>query len=106
MNYAGRMCVVLVRTQNTMEELERLKMGLDTSQKMVLKDSDNGLNCSFIRYGLVHDDFLLQDEDLAAALTKTGFVGIVEGNNFERLRNNYGWLSVKVKTQKLLKELK
>lgn len=88
-----------------MEELERLKKGLENSQTMVLKDSENGLNCSFIKYGLVQDNFLVKDEELKNALSQTSVNGIVEGNNFERLRNNYGWLSVRVKTRKLLKEL-
>ncbi|WP_250419010.1 hypothetical protein [Pontibacter deserti] len=73
---------------------------------MLLKNSDNGLNCSFISYGLVKDDFVVKDEDLVDALTQTGPNGIVEGNNFERLRNNYGWFSLRVKSRKLLKELK
>jgi hypothetical protein len=89
-----------------MEELERLKKGLENSQTMVLKENGEGLNCSFIRYGLVQDNFLVKDEELATALSETGLKGIVEGNNFERLRNNYGWLSVRVKSRKLLKELK
>ncbi|MER2997537.1 hypothetical protein [Pontibacter populi] len=88
-----------------MEELERLKMGLENSQTMVIKDSEDGLNCSFIRYGLVQDNFLVKDEELVNVLSETGFKGIVEGNNFERLRSNYGWLSVRVKSRKLLKEL-
>jgi len=87
------------------EELERLKNGLDNSQTMVLKDSENGLSCSFIKYGLVQDNFTVKDEVLASALTETGLNGIVEGRSFEQLRSNYGWLSVKVKTRKLLKEL-
>lgn len=88
-----------------MEELERLKKGLENSQTMVIKDSEDGLNCSFIRYGLVQDNFLVKDEELVNVLSETGFKGIVEGNNFERLRSNYGWLSVRVKSRKLLKEL-
>ncbi|NDK55364.1 hypothetical protein [Pontibacter fetidus] len=88
-----------------MEELDRLKKGLENSQTMVLKNCENGLTCSFIKYGLVQDNFLVKDEELKNALSQTGVNGIVEGNNFERLRNNYGWLSVRVKTRKLLKEL-
>ena len=88
-----------------MEELERLKNGLDNSQTMVLKDSENGLNCSFIKYGLVQDNFVVKDEVLANALTETGINGIVEGRSFEQFRSNYGWLSVRVKSRKLLKEL-
>ena len=89
-----------------MEELERLRKGLESSQTMLLKTGDQGLNCAFISYGLVKDDFVVKDEELAVALTETGPNGIVEGNNFERLRNNYSWFSLRVKSRKLLKELK
>lgn len=89
-----------------MEELERLKKGLDNSQTMVLKSNPEGLSCSFIKYGLVQDDFTVKDEVLATVLSESGLTGIVEGPSFEYFRSNYGWLSVKVKTRKLLKELK
>ncbi|NEM98530.1 hypothetical protein [Pontibacter burrus] len=89
-----------------MEELERLKKGLETSQTMLLKNEDAGLTCSFIKYGMVQDNFQVKDEDLAQALKQTGVHGVVEGYAFEHLRNNYGWFSLRVKSRKLLKELK
>jgi hypothetical protein len=88
-----------------MEELDRLKKGLNNSQTMLLKYEEQGLKCSFISQGIVKDDFLVQDEDLAVALNKNGLHGVIEGKSFERLRNNYGWFSLHVKSRKLLKEL-
>ncbi|MBB6611703.1 hypothetical protein H7F15_11695 [Pontibacter sp. Tf4] len=89
-----------------MEELlERLKKGLDNSQLMLMKNEEEGLACSFIKYGMVQDNFLVKDEYVVQALKQTGINGVVEGNTFERLRNNYGWFSLRVKSRKLLKEL-
>lgn len=88
-----------------MEELERLKKGLESSQTMLLKNEDTGLTCSFLKGGLVQDNFIVKDQDLAQALKQAGVNGVVEGYTFERLRNNYGWFSLRVKSRKLLKEL-
>ncbi|HEY4652491.1 MAG TPA: hypothetical protein VIG72_13800 [Pontibacter sp.] len=106
MNYKPFGFVYSDNKTTTMEELERLKAGLDSSHTMLLKANDEGLNCSFIKYGLVQDNFLVKDEDLAQALKQAGINGVVEGYSFDKLRNNYGWFSLKVKSKKLLKELK
>lgn len=89
-----------------MEELDRLKVGIENSQTMLLKTEDHGLACSFLKGGLVQDNFIVKDEDLAQALKQTGINGVVEGHTLERLRHNYGWFSLRVKSRKLLKELK
>ncbi|MEJ8757267.1 hypothetical protein WG947_09690 [Pontibacter sp. H259] len=87
------------------EELERLRVGLENSQTMVVRESTDGLKCSFIKHGLVQDDFMVKDEVVADVLSESGLTGIVEGKSFEKLRSNYGWFSVRVKSRKLLKEL-
>lgn len=73
---------------------------------MVYKNDDKGLNCSFVNGGLVVDNFVIEDDVLAEALTEKGTQGIVEGSNFEMLRNNYDWFSLSVRSRKLYKTLK
>jgi hypothetical protein len=88
-----------------MEELDRLQKGLQGSQRLVLKQINNTLECSFIKEGIVQDNFMVTDEVLISALTKKGKFGVLEGFNFNNLRTNYGWFSLHVKSKKLLKEL-
>lgn len=88
-----------------MEELDRLQKGLLNSQRLVLKQIDNSLECSFIKEGMVQDNFKVTDEVLISALTKKSRFGVVEGFNFNHLRSNYGWFSLHVKSKKLLQEL-
>jgi len=88
-----------------MEELERLQKGLQNSNTLVLKTINDKLECSFIREGMVHDNFEVTDEILASVLNEKAEHGVVEGFNFQNLRNNYGWFSLRVKSKKLLQEL-
>lgn len=88
-----------------MEELDRLQKGLQNSHTLVLKQIDNSLECSFIREGMVQDNFLVTDEVLISALTRKGKFGVVEGHSFNNLRYNYGWFTLHVKSKKLLQEL-
>lgn len=88
-----------------MEELERLQKGLNNSQKLVLKQFNKVLECSFIKEGMVQDNFVVSDEVLVTALSKKARFGVVEGFNFNNLRSNYGWFSLHVKSKKLLLEL-
>lgn len=88
-----------------MEELERLQKGLQNSNILVLKPVENRLECSFIREGMVQDNFLVSDEVLVSALNEKASCGVVEGFSFQNLRNNYGWFSLHVKSKKLLQEL-
>lgn len=88
-----------------MEELDRLQKGLQNSNILVLKPVDNKLVCSFIKEGMVQDDFEVTDEILVSALNEKAKHGVVEGFNFQNLRNNYGWFSLRVKSKKLLQEL-
>lgn len=88
-----------------MEELERLQKGLQNSNILVLKSTDNRLECSFIKEGMVQDNFLVSDEILVSALNEKASFGVVEGFSFQNLRNNYGWFSLHVKSKKLLLEL-
>lgn len=88
-----------------MEELDRLQNGLFNSQLLVLKPIDNSLELSFIKEGMVQDNFIITDEVLVDALSKKGRHGVVEGFHFNELRNNYGWFSLHVKSKKLLQEL-
>ena len=89
-----------------MKDLDRLKQGLGESNVLLYKNDDQGLKCSFVREGLVVDSFVIEDDVLANALAEKGTNGIVEGSNFQMLRNNYDWFSLSVKTKKLYKELK
>lgn len=88
-----------------MEELERLQKGLQSSHRLVLKQLEDSLECSFFKEGVVQDNFTVTDEVLISALTKKGKYGVLEGYNFNDLRTNYGWFSLHVKSKKLLKEL-
>lgn len=88
-----------------MEELDRLQKGLQNSQRLVLKQINNSLECSFYKEGVVQDNFIVTDEVLISALTKKGSYGVLEGYNFNYLRTNYGWFSLHVKSKKLLQEL-
>lgn len=88
-----------------MEELERLQKGLQNSNTLVLKSIGNKLECSFISEGMVKDNFEVTDDILASALNEKAKYGVVEGFNFQNLRNNYGWFSLRVKSRKLLQEL-
>ncbi|GAB3204033.1 hypothetical protein ABID22_003257 [Pontibacter aydingkolensis] len=89
-----------------MKELDRLKEGLVESHVLLYKNEDRGLTCSFVKEGLVVDSFTIKDNVLAQALSEKGTNGIVEGINFQQLRNNYDWFSLSVKTKKLYEELK
>ncbi|WP_299758339.1 hypothetical protein [uncultured Pontibacter sp.] len=89
-----------------MKELERIEKGLKKSNTLLYKTDDKGLACSFVNGGLVVDSFVIEDGVIADALTKKGMNGIVEGTNFNMLRNNYDWFSLHVKTKKLYETLK
>lgn len=89
-----------------MKELERIENGLKKSKTLLYKENDNGLACSFVSGGLVVDSFVIEDNILADALSKKGVNGIVEGSNFDMLRNNYDWFSLHVKSKKLYETLK
>lgn len=89
-----------------MKELDRLKEGLGGSHVLLYKNDDSGLKCSFVKEGLVVDSFVIEDDVLAKALSEKGLNGVVEGSNFQMLRNNYDWFSLSVKTKKLYEELK
>ncbi|WP_299826566.1 hypothetical protein [uncultured Pontibacter sp.] len=89
-----------------MKELDRLKNGLGDSHVLLYKNEDQGLKCSFVREGMVVDSFVIEDDVLAQALSEKGMNGVVEGSNFQMLRNNYDWFSLSVKSKKLYKELK
>ncbi|MDX5436083.1 MAG: hypothetical protein LPK03_02755 [Pontibacter sp.] len=89
-----------------MKELERIENGLKKSKTLLYKENGNGLACSFVSGGLVVDSFVIEDNILADALSKKGVNGIVEGANFDMLRNNYDWFSLHVKSKKLYETLK
>ncbi|MCX2741036.1 hypothetical protein [Pontibacter anaerobius] len=89
-----------------MKELERIEKGLKKSNTLLYKTDDKGLACSFVNGGLVVDSFVIEDHVIADALTKKGMNGVVEGSNFNMLRNNYDWFSLHVKTKKLYETLK
>ena len=89
-----------------MEELDRLKKGLVEGHVVMYKNDDKGLQCSFVKEGLVVDSFTIEDNVLAHALAAKGTNGIVEGSNLQMLRNNYDWFTLSVKTKKLYEELK
>jgi hypothetical protein len=88
-----------------MEELDRLKQGVLEGHTLVYKNEDKGLQCSFVKEGLVVDSFVIEDNVLAGALAAKGINGIVEGSNLQMLRNNYDWFSLSVKSKKLYDEL-
>ncbi|PRY09697.1 hypothetical protein CLV24_11834 [Pontibacter ummariensis] len=88
-----------------MRELERLQNGLSKSKTLLYKPDQEGLACSFVNGGLVIDSFTIEDGVLADALAKKGVNGVVEGSNFEMLKNNYEWFSLHVKSKKLYQEL-
>ena len=88
-----------------MEELDRLQKGLQNSNTLVLKSFNNKLECSFIKEGMVQDNFYVTDEVLVTALSKKAKFGVVEGFNFNNLLHNYDWFSLHVKSKKLLQEL-
>jgi hypothetical protein len=88
-----------------MKELKRLQEGLVKSTSLVLKTKSNGLECSFIKGGLVIDYFLIEDKILATALSDQSVKGIVEGMNFFLLKNEYEWFALKVRSKMLLMEL-
>lgn len=90
----------------TMKELERIQKALRHSNTLVLKDREKNVECSFIREGLVYDNFPIENTVLASALQEASVNGIVEGLHFERLRNTYEWFALRVKSRMLLDTLK
>ncbi len=76
------------------------------SNTLLYKPENKGLACSFVNGGLVVDSFVVEDEVIASALSKKGVNGVVEGSNFNMLRNNYDWFSLHVKSKKLYETLK
>ncbi|MCP2044227.1 hypothetical protein [Pontibacter sp. HSC-36F09] len=89
-----------------MKELERIQKALRHSNTLVLKDREKNVECSFIREGLVYDNFPIENTVLASALQEASVNGIVEGLHFERLRNTYEWFALRVKSRMLLDTLK
>ncbi|WP_242919947.1 hypothetical protein [Pontibacter liquoris] len=89
-----------------MKELQKIQEGLANSSTLLLKYNDKGVECSFVKEGLVKDNVLIQDEVLAEALSSKSVNGIIEGDNFVTLRSNYSWFSLSVKSKRLYKELK
>jgi len=92
---------VLILNDIHMDELNRLHNGLENSNTLICKNDHKGLKCSFIKEGLVYDSFVVRDEVLAEVLTERGLNGVVEGSNFQVLRNNYDWFSLSVRSRKL-----
>lgn len=89
-----------------MKELERIQQALQHSNTLVLKEKEKEVECSFIKEGLVYDNFGIKNQVLASALHAESLNGIVEGANFERLKNTYEWFSLRVKSKWLLDTLK
>lgn len=89
-----------------MKELERIQEALYHSNTLVLKDRERNVECSFIKEGLVYDNFEIENKVLASALQEASLNGIVEGFHFERLKNTYDWFSLRVKSRMLLDALK
>lgn len=88
-----------------MKDLERIQVNLVKSNTLVMKDKSTGLECIFIREGMEVDHFTIDNDILADALSKTGVRGIVEGNDFRKLKNDYARFSLKVKSKALYQEL-
>lgn len=89
-----------------MKELERIQHALHHSNTLVLKDREKKVECSFIKEGLVYDNFQIENKVLATALHEASLNGIVEGPHFERLKNTYDWFTLRVKSRILLDTLK
>jgi hypothetical protein len=89
-----------------MKELDRIKKALQHSNILVIRESEKKVECSFIKEGLVYDNFQIENNALASALHEKSMNGIVEGFNFERLRNTYEWFALHVKSKMLLDTLK
>ncbi|PKV75097.1 hypothetical protein [Pontibacter ramchanderi] len=90
----------------TMKELERIQKALRHSNTLVLKDREKKVECSFIKEGLVYENFQIENNVLATALQEASVNGIVEGLHFERLKNTYEWFALRVKSRMLLDALK
>lgn len=90
----------------TMKELERIQKALRHSNTLLLKDREKKVECSFIKEGLVYDNFPIENNVLATALQEASVNGIVEGLHFERLKNTYEWFALRVKSRMLLDTLK
>ncbi|MBF9254562.1 hypothetical protein I2I11_14755 [Pontibacter sp. 172403-2] len=88
-----------------MRELDSIREGLANSNTLLLKYQDKGVECAFVREGLVKNNILIQDKVLAEALHSKSINGIIEGDNFQTLRNNYSWFSLSVKSKRLYQEL-
>lgn len=95
-----------LNTRTTMKELERIQNALRHSNTLVIKDREKKVECSFIKEGLVYDNFPIENKVLASALNEASVNGIVEGFNFERLKNSYDWFALRVKSRILLDTLK
>ncbi len=73
---------------------------------MIFKKQQNKLFCQFLKGGIVVDRLDLEDEVLINALSKKCVNGILEGSNFETLKNTFDMFSLHVKSLKLFHELK
>ncbi|MBD1396496.1 hypothetical protein H9Q13_04910 [Pontibacter sp. JH31] len=89
-----------------MKDFERIKNALNHSNILVLKNEEKKVECSFIKEGLVYDNFEIENRALASALQEKSTNGIVEGFNFERLKNTYDWFTLHVKSRMVLEALK
>lgn len=88
-----------------MVELDKIQEGLANSNTLLLKYNEKGVECAFVKEGLVKNNVFIQDQVLAQALSSKSVNGIIEGDNFHTLRSNYGWFSLSVKSKKLYQEL-
>ncbi|RAU81787.1 hypothetical protein [Pontibacter arcticus] len=88
-----------------MKELEKIQQGLANSNTLVLTYNTKGVECSFVKEGLVKDFLVIEDKIIAEELNGKSVNGIIEGSNFHTLKADYGWFSLRVKSKKLYQEL-
>jgi len=88
-----------------MKELDTIQEGLANCNTLLLRYQGTGVECAFVREGLVKNNIIIEDQVLAEALRSKSVNGIIEGDNFQTLRSNYSWFSLSVKSKRLYQEL-
>lgn len=87
------------------EELQGLFIGLQKSNKLLLKERTDTLECQFVKGGLVCHLVEVKSKLVVKALQKAALLGILEGTAFGAFKNTFGRFALHVKALALYHEL-
>jgi hypothetical protein len=87
------------------KELQKLAEALPDTNKLLLKENRNGLDCHFLMGGLVRHTVHVRSRALVTALLQASVRGIVEGAGYIAFRESFSGFALHVKATALHEEL-